>query len=212
MLLKTAQPDTLKPGMLAAVIGMTRDVGPSVSLGILGAVGPARRTWRMGTLDQFIRLDVNLYPSQSGAAVVTAGGELIGMATPALSKHSTMTIPVATIQRVIAELHTEGRIRLGYMGVGVQTVAIPQSLQSKIPGGAETGLIILSVVSGSPAETAGLQVGDILLSMDGQKMTEPEELQMLLRGRQVGSASELVILRGGDPRKLSVVIQEAERK
>ena len=210
--LKTAPPDSLKAGMLAAVIGMTHDVGASVSLGILGAVGPARRTWRLGTLDQFIRLDVNLYPSQSGAAVVTADGELIGMATPALSKHSTMTIPVATIQRVIAELHTEGRIRRGYLGVGVQTVAIPESLQSKVPGGAETGLILLSVVSGSPAEQAGLQVGDILLMLDDDKLEDSDQLQMLLRGQHIGTPSELAILRGGEPKKLTVVIQEAERK
>ncbi len=210
--LTAASPDSLKPGMMAAVIGMTRDVGASVSLGILGAVGPARRTWRLGTLDQFIRLDVNLYPSQSGAAVVTAGGELIGMATPALSKHSTMTIPVATIQRVIAELHTEGRIRMGYLGVGVQTVAIPESLQSKFPGGAETGLILLSVVSGSPADEAGLQVGDILLALDGHKLEDSDQLQILLRGQQIGKPSEVTILRGGEPRTVTVVIQEAERK
>ena len=207
-----APADSLKPGMLAAVIGMTRDVGPSVSLGILGAVGPARRTWRLGTLDQFIRMDVNLYPSQSGAAVVTSKGELIGMATPALSKHSTIAIPVTTIQRVIAELHTEGRIRLGYLGVGVQPVAIPASLQSKIPGGAETGLILLSVVSNSPADDAGLQVGDILLALDDQKLDDSDQLQMLLRGHHIGKPSELFILRGGEPLKLTVVIQEAERK
>jgi len=206
--LNTATAESLKTGMLAAVIGMTRDVGPSVSLGILGAVGPGRRTWRLGMLDQFIRLDVNLYPSQSGAAVVTASGELIGMATPALSKHSAMAIPMATIQRVISELHTEGRIRLGYLGVGVQTVAIPERLQS----GSETGLILLSVVSGSPAEEAGLQVGDILLTMDGQKLEDTEQLQMMLRGQQIGKASELIILRGGEPRKVSVTIKEAERK
>jgi len=210
--LKAAPAESLKAGMLAAVIGMTRDVGPSVSLGILGAVGSARHTWRLGMLDQFIRLDVNLYPSQSGAAVVTADGELIGMATPALSKHSAMTVPMATIRRVITELHTEGRIRLGYLGVAVQTVAIPESLQSKVAGGAETGLILLSVVSGSPAEEAGLQVGDILLAMDGQKLEDTDQLQMLLRGQQIGKASELTILRGGEPRKVSVIIKEAERK
>jgi S1-C subfamily serine protease len=210
--MKTGVPESLKPGMMAAVIGMTRDVGASVSLGILGAVGPARRTWRLGTLDQFIRLDVNLYPSQSGAAVVNADGELIGMATPALSKHSAIAIPTMTIQRIITELHTEGRIRLGYLGVAVQTVEIPEGLRSKVPGGTEAGLILLSVVSGSPAEEAGLQVGDILLMLDDNKLQDSDQLQMLLRGHQIGKPSELLILRGGEPRKLKVVIREAEGK
>lgn len=210
--LQSADSDSLKPGMLAAVVGMTRDVGPSVSLGILGAVGPQRRTWRGGTLDQFIRMDVNLYPSQSGAAVVSAEGKLIGMATPALSRHSTITLPVSTIERVIAELHKEGRIRVGYLGVGVQPVAIPQNLRDKIPGVAETGLILLSVVSGAAADEAGLQVGDILLGLNGQSLEDIDQLQAQLRGEQIGKPSELLILRGGEPRTLTVIIQEAERK
>ncbi len=209
--LPIASPDSLKAGILAPVIGMTSDVGPSVSLGIIGAIGPARRTWRMGTLDQFIRLDVNLYPSQFGAAVVTAAGELIGMATPALSKHSTLAIPAITIQRIIKELQTSGRIRLGYLGVGVQPVAIPEHLQSKIPGGAEGGLILLNVVSGSPAETCGLQVGDILLTLNQQKLEDSEQLQSMLRGEIIGKPLELIILRGGEPRQLTVIIQEIER-
>lgn len=210
--LEPADATLLKAGALATVVGMTQDVGASVSLGILAAVGPRRRTWRGGTLDQFIRLDVNLYPSQSGAAVVSADGRLIGMATPALSRHSTITLPVTTIQRVIAELHKEGRIRTGYLGVGVQSVTIPLHLREKIPGGPETGLILLSVVSGAAAEQAGLQVGDILIGLNGQTLEDVDQLQAQLRGEHIGTPSELLILRGGEPRKLSVVIQEAERK
>lgn len=207
-----ADATALKPGALAAVIGMTPDVGPSVSLGILGALGPQRRTWRGGTLDHFIRLDVNLYPSQNGAAVITADGKLIGMASPALSRHSTITVPVVTIQRVLAELLKEGRIRTGYLGVGVQPVAIPQHLRDKSPDISETGLILLSVVPGAAADVSGLQVGDILLGLNGQSLEDIDQLQAQLRGEHIGKPSELLILRGGEPRKLSVIIQEAERK
>ncbi len=210
--LPTADAGSLKAGMLAAVVGMTRDVGPSVSLGILGAVGPERRTWRGGSLEQFIRLDVNLYPSQNGAAIVTSEGQLIGMATPALSRHSTMALPVATLQRVLQELQKEGRIRVGYLGVGVQPVAIPDSLRRKIEGAPAFGLILLSVASGAAAEVAGLQVGDILLGINGHSLEDIDQLQAQLRGEHIGKASELQILRGGEPRKLSIIIQEAERK
>jgi S1-C subfamily serine protease len=213
--LPAAEPTSLKAGMLAAVIGMTRDVGPSVSLGILGAVGPRRRTWRggsIGSLDQFIRLDVNLYPSQTGAAVVDSAGHLIGMATPALSRHSTIALPVTTINRVIAELHKEGRIRVGYLGVGAQPVAIPENLRLKIPGSPEAGLILLSVVPGAAADDAGLQVGDILVSLNGQWLEDMENLQAQLRGEHIGKPSELQILRGGEPRTLPITIREAERK
>lgn len=210
--LPVADPTSLKPGMLAAVVGMTRDVGTSVSLGILGAVGPQRRTWRGGSLDQFIRLDVNLYPSQSGAGVIDSQGSLIGMATPALSRHSTISIPVSTINRVIAELQREGRIRVGYLGVGVQPVVIPESLRAKMPDNPEAGLILLSVVSGAAADQAGLQVGDILLSLNGQSLQDVDQLQAVLRGDHIGKSSQLQILRGGEPRTLPVIIQEAERR
>ena len=210
--LPQAQPTSLKAGMLAAVVGMTRDIGASVSLGILGAVGPQRRTWRGGSLDQFVRLDVSLYPSQNGAAVITSEGQLIGMATPALSRHATITVPINTIHRVIAELHKEGRIRRGHLGVGVQPVVIPDSLRSKIEGSPALGLILLSVASGAAADAAGLQVGDILLSLNGNSLEDIDQLQAQLRGEHIGQASELQILRGGEPRRVSVVIQEVEKK
>jgi S1-C subfamily serine protease len=210
--LQTANPESLKAGMLAAVIGMTRDAGPSVSLGILGAVGAKRNTWRGGVLDHFLRLDVNLYPSQNGAAVISSEGQLLGMATPALSRHSTITVPISTMLRIITELQTEGRIRLGYLGVGVQPVVIPEHLREKVPGAAERALILLNVVSGAAADQAGLQLGDILLTLNAQTLEDVDQLQAQLRGDHIGRPSELIILRGGEPRKFSIVIQEAVKK
>ena len=208
-LVPLAVAENLKAGMLAAVIGMTADVGASVSLGILGAVGAARRTWRGGTLDHFVRLDVNLYPSQNGAAVVNGNGQLIGMATPALSRHSTMAIPVSAIARTVSELQKEGRIRQGWLGVGVQPVQIPMHLREKLAGAPEFGLILLNAVADSPAAEAGLQIGDILITLDGKSVSDVEELQALLRGPLVGKQVPVLALRGGEPQHLTITIQEA---
>ncbi len=210
--LPVAEPTALKAGMLAAIVGLTIDAGPTASLGILGAVGPARRNWRGGTLDQFVRLDANVYPSQSGAAVVNAQGQLIGMATPALSRHSTLAVPMSTIERIARELREQGRIRHGYLGVGVQPVALPENLRSDLPQVANTGLILLSVESGSPAEKGGLQLGDILLLMSGQTMTDIDELQAALRGNAVGQNVKAVLLRGGKPIEAELTIVERPRK
>ncbi|HJY08325.1 MAG TPA: serine protease, partial [Bryobacteraceae bacterium] len=76
-----AEDSEMQPGALAIVTGRTIDVGLSASAGILGAVGNARRSWRGGTLDRFLRLDVNMYPSQAGAGVFSATGRFWGMAT-----------------------------------------------------------------------------------------------------------------------------------
>jgi S1-C subfamily serine protease len=201
----------LKTGALIGIVGLTVDVGTTASLGILGALGGPRRTWRGGTLDAFLRLDVNTYPSQTGAAVVDTQGRLIGMATPGLLRHSPVAVPISTVDRVAQELLTQGRIRYGYLGVGMQPVGIPENLQSKLSRPQQHGVILLSVEPDSPAGVAGLQVGDILLSIGDQLITDVEELQGALRGDVIGKAVKVLVLRGGTPLYTDVTITERKK-
>jgi S1-C subfamily serine protease len=203
--LPVADPTSLKCGSLAVVVGMTTDVGPTASLGLLGAVGASRRTWRGGNLDHFLRLDVNLYPSQSGAATVDVEGRLIGLATPGLLRHSAVAIPVATLMRVANELRQEGRIRNGYLGVGLQPVAIPEHLRAKLGDIPESGLIVLSVAADSPAHQADLQLGDILVSLDKNHLSSIDELQAILRGDIVGRSVSALLIRGGEPVEVQIM-------
>lgn len=210
--LPATDPNAVKSGSLAVVVGLTTDTGPSASLGIVGAAGGPRRTWRGGTLDHFFRLDVNLYPSQFGAAVVNAHGDLIGLATPALLRHSAVAIPLVTIKRIAQELTREGRIRYGYVGVGLQPVAIPDELREKTGAATPSGLIVLSVEPDSPASQAKLQLGDILVSLAGKAIAEIEDLQSVLRGDIVGRIATAVILRGGERVEVEIAISERTRK
>ncbi len=210
--LKAREAASIRAGTLAAIVGLTIDAGPSASLGIIGAAGPARRTWRGGTLDSFLRLDVNVYPSQSGAAVVDAEGALIGLATPGLLRHSAVAVPVATLNRVADELLRQGRIRQGYLGVGLQPVGIPASLREKAGVDQESGLMVLSVEPESPAERAGLQLGDILLSLHGRSIEDVDDVQAALRGDAVGSTAAVALLRGGERIQTQLTISERSRK
>jgi S1-C subfamily serine protease len=210
--LTAADPASLKAGTLAAVVGLTIDAGPSASLGILGAVGGTRRTWRGGTLDHFFRLDVNLYPSQSGAAVVNAEGHVIGLATPGLLRHSAVAVPLITLNRIAEELLQEGRIRHGYLGVGLHPVEIPALLRSKLEVTAESGLILLSVEPQSPADIAGWLVGDILIALDGKAVTDIDELQTALRGNAVGRSMNVSLLRGGQLIETQITVSERGKK
>ena len=210
--LTAVDPGSLKTGALAAVIGMTMDVGPSASLGILGAVSGNRRTWRGGTLDHFFRLDVNLYPSQLGAAVVDGNGHLIGLATPGLLRHSSVAVPVITLNRIVDEIIKEGRVRHGYLGIGLQPVAIPAHLREKLGLNTEVGLILLSIEPDSPAHLAALQLGDILLSLNEQPVGEVEDLQAMLRGEAIGKALQLKLLRGGELLQTQVTVAERPKK
>jgi len=210
--LPSRDPAAIRAGDLLTVVGLTTDAGPSASLGIMGAVGGSRRTWRGGTLDQFLRLDVNLYPSQSGAAVVGADGALLGMATPALSRHSAIAIPASTLNRVADELLRQGRIRRGYLGVGTQAVPIPSSLREKLGLEYEYGLILLSVEPDSPAEKAGWQLGDILVKLNGTPVLDVEELQAVLRGDSVGRQASALLIRGGEKFEGAVTIEERPKR
>jgi S1-C subfamily serine protease len=211
--LTVADPNAVKSGSLAVIVGLTTDAGPSASLGIIGAAGASRRTWRGGTLDHFFRLDANVYPSQSGAAVLDAHGDLIGLATPGLLRHSAVAVPTVTLKRIAQELLQEGRIRHGYLGVGLQPVAIPEELRERIGKAASSsGLIVLSVEPDSPAAEAKLQLGDILVSLAGKAVAEIEELQSVLRGDIVGRMASAVLLRGGQRVEVQISISERARK
>jgi S1-C subfamily serine protease len=206
--LPAADPASLKAGSLAVVVGLTIDAGPSASVGIIGAAGGARRTWRSGTLDYFFRLDMNVYPSQSGAAVVDSQGLLIGLATPGLLRHAAVAVPLVTLNRVAQELLQEGRIRHGYLGVGLQPVAIPEHLRAKLGNIPESGLIVLSVAEDSPARQADLQLGDILISLDKNHLSSIEELQAILRGDLVGRSVSALLIRGGEPVEVQIVVSQ----
>src|SRR5207237_4495520 len=92
---------------------------------IVSAVSGPWRTWRGGRLDHYIRLDLTLYPGSSGGVVVNTAGEVIGIATSALSRIAGLAIPAANIDRVTDEILTRGRIARGYLGVGLQPVELP---------------------------------------------------------------------------------------
>lgn len=203
----------MKPGSLAIVTGRTIDAGLSASAGILGAVGPARRSWRGGALDRFLRLDVTLYPSQAGAGVFSAKARFWGMATAALLRHSTLAVPFVTLNRVAQELLREGRIRHGYLGVGLQPIPLPERLRSQSAAGGEIGLMVISVEPDSPADKAGIQLGDILVAAGEKPLLDVDDLQAILRSDSIGKAVGFTILRAGSLVVTEIlVVERAQRR
>lgn len=184
-------------GALVAVVGRTLDCGLSASVGILGAVGGPRRTWRGEQVERFLRLDVNSYPSQAGAAVVLANGAFLGMATAAMLRHSTVAVPPETLDRIANELLSQGKIRQGYLGVGLQLVAVPEKLRAETGRAAKSGLMVLSIEPGTSAEEGGLELGDILVASGETLLEDPETLQGVLRGDAVGKPMKFTVLRAG---------------
>ena len=203
---ETEEDAALRAGALAVVVGRTLDAGLSASAGILGAVGGPRRSWRGGELDRFLRLDVNLYPSQAGAAVVSATGRFVGMATPAILRHSALAVPMGTLHNVAQEMLSGGGIQQGYLGVGLQPVSLPEHLRTKSPLAGETGLMIVSIEPGTSAEKAGLQLGDIFIAVGGTSLTHVESLMGALRGQAIGRPVLFNILRAGEVSSIEIEI------
>ena len=183
-------------GNLLLAVGRNADTGPTAALGILSAAGGEWKTWRGGKLDQFLRLDVSLFPGSVGGAVVDMQGRLVGVASDGLSRLSPLAIPVATVGRVVAELLAKGRV----LGVGVQPVQLP----------AGTGLILLSVEAASAAEKAGLLVGDVLLELGTLRTEDPGDVQTVLHQHQPGDRLTARIVRGGEHIQVEVEIGERE--
>src|SRR5580658_1383149 len=98
------------PGNLALAIGRSEDSGVNATMGVISAVSGPWRTWRGGRLDNYIRLDLTLYPGSSGGLVVDVSGNAIGIATSALSRIAGVAIPASTIDRVVDEILARGHV------------------------------------------------------------------------------------------------------
>lgn len=191
------------PGHLALSIGRSENSGVNATWGIVSAYSGPWRTWRGGRLDAYIRLDLTLYPGSSGGLVVNTQGEPLGIATSALSRIAGLAIPASTVDRVVDEILSRGRVARGYLGVGLQPVDLPDH---------QKGLIVLSVEPGGPAATAGILIGDILLALGGRATADTEEVQIALESHGVGKSVEATVLRGGASRTIAIVIGERPRR
>ena len=192
-----------RPGHLALAVGRSSEAGLTASMGIVSVVAGAWRTWRGGQVDQMLRLDLGLYPGASGGLVISGGQAFIGMATRGLSRVGSIALPWATLSRVAHAILAGGRVVRGYLGVGLQPIALPDHLsQQKY----SSGHILVSVEPQGPAEQAGLMIGDILLAIDGRIVEDTNGLMSFLDADSVGQQLLLEILRGGQLLTVPVVV------
>jgi S1-C subfamily serine protease len=204
---KWAAPGDLKVGHLVLAAGRP---GATVqaTLGVISALGDVWRTPAGGEIDHYLQTDVVMYPGFSGGPLVGAGGELAGLNTSALLRGVSVSIPYPTISRVAEMLLKHGRVRRGYLGVGAQPVRLPGGLRDAL--GQETGLLIASVETDSPAEKGGLLMGDTIVALDGQPVRHLDDLLALLSGDRIGKAVAVKIVRGGEVREVKATIGEKE--
>jgi len=200
----TLRPDT-PPTVGELVIALGRP-GPSVtaSWGVVSRVDGPWRTWHGAEIDSLLRLDVAIYDGFSGGPLIDGAGRVLGINTSALARGVPVTIPVATVERVVTELLERGSIRRAYLGIGTQPVRVPASLARKVELESDVALLIVSLESGGPADRDGLLLGDVLLELDGAAVSDPTDVLAQLGGDRVGRPIAARVIRGGQVKTLQL--------
>ena len=155
---------------------------------------------------RWIVADVRLAPGNSGGPLVDAEGRVIGINSWNFGRGVSHAVPLETADRVAESLRTHGRIRRAYLGLGAQPVRLSERLAKQL--GQESGLLVVTVEAGGPAQTAGLLQGDTIVTVDGDPMRHLDELFGKLGALEVGSAHRLGVVRAGERKDVAVTVGE----
>ncbi|MGZ7041813.1 MAG: S1C family serine protease [Thermoanaerobaculia bacterium] len=157
--------------------------------GIISGIGPEWRTHGGTRIDRYVDVDAALPPGFSGGPLLDASGRFIGMNTSRVVRTGT-TIPHETLARIVPLLLAHGTAARPSLGIAVYPV--------------EAGLLVISVKSGSAADAAGMIVGDIIRSVEGQTIQSPRDLHHRLRDAESGAQWTIVVSRGGMEKTIAV--------
>jgi S1-C subfamily serine protease len=194
----------LKLGHLVLALGRSRGSNLVASAGIVGGISGEWEPRRGGRVDQHIRLSLELYPGFSGGPLVNAQGKVVGINTRGLSRGRAVTIPLATVNRIVDELIEKGHIAKPYLGLAMQPVAVPESLRGKVPGAGNSAVLVVHVEPAGPADKAGVLLGDVVVELQGKPVEDTGDIQQLLGAAKIGDTVAATVLRGGAPVKLSI--------
>jgi S1-C subfamily serine protease len=202
---------SLRLGHLVLALGRTRRGDLVASSGIIGGISGEWRSRRGGNFDQHIRLDLALYPGFSGGPLLNARGEVVGINTRGLGHGRAVTVPVATVNRVVEELLEKGYIARPYLGIAMQPAEVPENMRSKLPAETRVGLLVMHVENGGPAEKAGVLLGDVLFEVGGKTVEHVDAIQDSLATAKVGDVLQIRLIRAGEIKAVSVALGERRR-
>lgn len=202
----------LRPGQTVLAFGNPYGFRFTVTRGIVSAVNRANPDpSNPSKPGEFIQTDAAINPGNSGGALVNARGEVVGINTFLISPSGTFSgmgfaIPTQIVRPTVETLIRDGKVRHGRMGIGIADVT-PEN--AKFFGDkAAMGGVVTQVEADSPAATAGLQIGDVITEIDGHKVNDAGELQVMVGQKQPGTKIELTILRDGKTMRLPVTLEE----
>jgi S1-C subfamily serine protease len=198
--------ENLKVGQLVVAVGNPLGLAGSVTAGVVSGLGRSIPIWagrNRRVIEDVIQTDAALNSGSSGGALADAHSRIVGINTAGLG----LAIPInATSRRIISSLLTDGRVRRAYLGLVSTPVQLPVSAVMRT--GKREGLRIVEVLPDSPAERAGVQPADVLLSVGRKSVSNAESLQKLMFAEAIGEPLDLVVLRDGREQHLVAVPEE----
>lgn len=205
--------DRLRVGQMAIAIGNPHGLQTSVTAGVISALGrtlPAPNGRRM--IENVIQTDASLNPGNSGGPLVDSRGRVIGVNTAMHpgAQGICFAIPINTGQWVAGLLIREGRVRRAYLGLATQPRPVSALWRRRHELTQSVGLEVMHVEAGKPASLAGMQTGDLLLSVGNRPVQRATDLQAILQAPAIGQLLPAVILRNGERKTLTLVAIEAK--
>ncbi len=205
--------DKLRPGDWSMAVGNPFNLSSTVTVGIVSAVGRSSVGAGMTQYRNFIQTDAAINPGNSGGALVNMDGELVGINTMIYTRSGGymgigFAIPINMAQWIMEELIYHGEVQRGWLGVQIRDLG--DDMREALNVGKRKGVLIDDVFKGQPADKAGLQAGDVVLSIDGVRTERANELMNTVAGIKPGKKVPVEIIRNGKKKTLQVVLAKRD--
>jgi S1-C subfamily serine protease len=204
----------LKRGQLVIAIGNPLGFESTVTTGVVSALGRSLRASTGRLIDDLIQTDAALNPGNSGGPLVSSHGEVVGINTAIIMGAQGICFAIGsnTAKFVLGELVRHGRVRRAYIGIAAAQTGLPRRIRNEAGVTQESAVIVAGVEPSSPAARAGIDTGDIILTLDKNPVTGADDLIRLMTGDMIGRELNVYTLRDGQRRDVTLVPAERPRR